>query len=104
MFRALGLVGIVVVPERHDITFEVDGARLAQRKFVACFVANMECSQDGGTNRAGVCQPLFAVAVRHAVEFRAGVVLNNDRPPPVDHLVLDIHGTGRCRMDSDLVA
>ena len=47
-------------------------------------------------------EPLFAVAVHEAVAFGTGVVLVDDRPPPVDHLALDLDRARRSGVDTDV--
>ena len=48
-------------------------------------------------------QPVLRRHVREAVEFRAAVVLVEDRSPPVEHLLLHLLRTRRRGVDRDLV-
>ena len=44
-------------------------------------------------------QPLLRIADGDAVAFRAGVILDQDRSPPFDHLCLDVDRAGRGGVD-----
>src|SRR6516165_12207070 len=44
-------------------------------------------------------QPLVAIAEYQAKAFGGGIELVNDRPPPLDHLLLDLRRTWRRAMD-----
>ena len=44
-------------------------------------------------------QPLLGVAGREAQALGGAVVLVDDRPPPIDHLLLDLHRAGRGGVD-----
>ncbi len=49
-------------------------------------------------------QPLVGVAVHETVAFGAGVILVDDRSPPLDHLALHFHRTWSRSMDDGLQA
>src|SRR5579859_596528 len=85
-----GLVRVVVVGERDLVALEVDAAGLARGQFGPVVGADPHGAEDGPAYGARARQPGRAVDGRHAVALGAGVVLHQDGPPPVDHLLLDL--------------
>ncbi len=81
---------------------EVDRALFADGHLFAVLTDDVDHTEHGGADGAGMGEPLFAVAVDEAVAFGAGVVLVDDRPPPVDHLALDLDRAGRRCVDADV--
>ena len=96
-----GLLGVVVVLEGRDFAFEVDEARLTGRQVVPLLIADMQDAHRRPAHRAGVLQPVRTVDEGRARPFGARIVLVENRPPPVDHLALDLHRAGRGGVDGD---
>ena len=61
----------------------------------------MQVAHDDLANAARVSEPLLRVACRKAEAFGGAVVLVDDRPPPLDHVFLDLNWAGSGGMDSD---
>uniref|UniRef100_A0A0N4Z3R1 Transcriptional regulator n=1 Tax=Parastrongyloides trichosuri TaxID=131310 RepID=A0A0N4Z3R1_PARTI len=95
------LVRVVVVFERV-LALEIDVADLARRQLIPFIVADMDHAEIGLAHRAGLLQPLVRVDDGHAVALGPGVVFDQDRPPPVDHRLLDRHGTRGRGVDGQL--
>ncbi len=81
---------------------EVDRAGLAGGQLGAVLVADVHRAEDRLADRAGVRQPLLGVAVHEAVALGAGVVLVDDRAPPLDHLLLHRDRARRGGVDDGL--
>jgi hypothetical protein len=81
---------------------EPELAGLPGRNFAQSVVQHVNLAERGFADSARMREPFRAVANRHAHRFGRAVVLEDDRPPPVDHRLLDPHGTGRCGVDCDL--
>lgn len=81
--------GIVEVLEL-DVGLEVDLTRLARGQLVAVLVEDVDRSDQRTADGARVGQPVLGRDQGEAVPFRGRVVLVDDRPPPVDHLLLDL--------------
>ena len=75
---------------------EVDAALGADRHLVPVVVQDDHLAQQGPADRARVLQPVLRVRVGEAVALGAGVVLVQDRAPPLDHPALHVHRAGRC--------
>ena len=90
----LGLAWVLQVLKGHLRHFEIDDAGLANGQFGAAFVADVDHAKDRPAHGAGVRQPFLRRGVGEAVEFRGAVVFVDDRPPPVEHLLLDAGWTG----------
>ena len=70
--------------------FEVDLPGLVRRQLVAVLVEDVQRAHHRLADRAGVCQPVLCGDQRRADRLGGGVVLVDDRPPPVHHLLLDL--------------
>ena len=103
MLCLAGFLGVLQILEGHRRHLEVDDPRLPGGKLLAVFVADVDHAHQRAAHGAGVGEPLVRGAVRETVELRAGVVLVEDRPPPVQHLALHFLGNGRGGMDRHLV-
>ena len=55
----------------------------------------MQLAQQHLADRAAVREPFGGVASGEAHPFGGAVVLVDDRAPPIDHLLLDLHRAGR---------
>ena len=77
---------------------EINRAGLPRTQLVALVVADMYLATQRSPNRSSVRQPLLGIELHEAVAFGTGVVLIDDRSPPIDHLRLDGYGTGSSRM------
>ena len=84
------------------VGLEVDRALFADGHLFAVLSDDADHAKHGRADGAGMGKPLFAVAVHEAVAFGAGVVLVDDRPPPVDHLALDLDRARRAAANADL--
>ena len=91
--RFLRLRGVVVVFEGRR-GLEPDRARVAVRHRLHIVIKDVEDAEHHASHGTLVRQPLFAVAGREAQALGGAVVLLNDRPPPLDHLLLHLHRTG----------
>ena len=80
-------------PQRSGLTF-------CSRLHV--LVEHMHLARHHLTDSSPMAEPLLAVAHRETEEFGSAVVLEQDRPPPVDHLLLDLHRARRRGVDRDL--
>ena len=96
--RVRGLLRVVVVLEGGAVG-EVDGAGLARRQHAAVLVEDTQLADQRAADGAAVREPLLRVAGDEAVALGAGVVLVEHRPPPVDHLLLDLDRAGRRGVD-----
>ena len=83
----LGFVRSVMVFEAAFRLLEVNHPFFARRHIGTAFVANVQNASDGSTHRAGVLKPLLRRYHRCAVTLRASVVLPQNGPPPIHHLV-----------------
>ena len=101
--RRRGLVGVVEVFE-VEAALEVDLAGLTGRQLGAVFADDVHRTGQRTTDRARVGEPLVGGDQRRAVRFGGGVVLVDDRAPPVDHLLLDLHRARRRGMHDPLQA
>ena len=86
------------------LLFEVDGADFSGGQFVALVIADVQDAGDGLAHGAGKPEPLLWPDMRGSVGFRAGVVLVDDRAPPIEHLPLYRHRAGGRRVYCNLVA
>jgi hypothetical protein len=83
---------VVVVLELRAVG-EVHQAGLAAGSS-ARFVADVQHALRGAAHRARVLQPLLRRDAAEAVVLGARVVLVDDRSPPVEHALLDLHRAG----------
>src|SRR5690606_29446271 len=91
--RAFGLLGVALVLEAAAAR-EVDRPLLARPELLTVGPDDVDRPRPRPADRAGVGEPLLARDGRAPVALGAGVVLVEDRPPPLDHLLFDRHGTG----------
>ena len=96
------LLGRVVVLEAlHVRGAEVDAALLADRELVALLVDDVNRAGERLADGSLVGEPVLGRGVAEAVALGSGVVLVDDRSPPVEHLLLDLDGAGRGRVDRE---
>ena len=95
------LCGVVEVLEVEP-ALEVDLAGLTRRQFVAVLVEDVERAHHRLADRSGMRQPVLGGDQGRTDGLRGGVVLVDDRPPPVDHLLLDLHRARRRRVHDPL--
>ena len=74
---------------------EIHRADLPGRQFLIVLVENPDLADDGAADGAAVRQPLLRGRHRDAIAFGTGVILDQDRSPPFDHLRLDVDRAGR---------
>ena len=90
-----GLGGIVAIGEGRPAV-EIDDAVDARRQGLArLLVDDADMADKGASDRAAMGEPFLRSDDRDAVAFGAGVIFDENRPPPVDHLLLDLDRTGR---------
>uniref|UniRef100_A0A0N4ZL17 PE-PGRS family protein n=1 Tax=Parastrongyloides trichosuri TaxID=131310 RepID=A0A0N4ZL17_PARTI len=97
------LLGVAQILERLG-GFEIDVADLADRQLDAVLPQNMDGAVVGPPDRAGMGQPFGRADIGRADAFTARIILVEDRPPPLDHLALDLDRAGRGGVDGDAVA
>ncbi len=73
-------------------------------QFFAVLAADMDRPQQRFADGAGMRQPVGAAGIAEAVAFGAGVIFVDHRPPPFDHLALDLDRARRRRVDRGLHA
>ena len=103
MVGAGGLLGVVVIGEVIAAA-EINHARLACRQLVAVLVADVYLTGRRAPDRTLVLEPGGAVDDGDAVALGAGIIFVQDRPPPVDHLLLHGDRAGGGGMNGDLEA
>ena len=84
--RRLGLLGVVEVFELRPQP-EPHGADRARRHFAHLLVEDMQFAEQRPGRPCPMRQPFGAVAGGEAHAFGHAVVLEDDRSPPVDHLL-----------------
>src|SRR5215831_5574382 len=62
----------------------------------------MQFAQYDLAHCASVCEPFGSVASRQSKTLGCAVILIDDRSPPLNHLLLDLNWTWRCRMNGHL--
>ena len=72
-------------------------------QLVAVVVEDADAGEHRLADRAGVREPVGAVDERRAHALGRGVVLVDDRAPPLDHLALHLDRARRGRVDRDLL-
>ena len=98
---ALRLVGIVVIGEDRCVG-KIHGADFPGRPFAAVLVQNFQFADHGLADGAAMAEPLVRIRDGDAVAFGAGVIFDQDRSPPFDHLRLDLDRAGRGGVDRAL--
>ena len=78
------------------VGLEVDRALLPDRDLLAILTNDVNDAEHSRTDGAGVSEPLLAVAVHEPVALGTGVILVDDRTPPLDHLSFHFN-RARCR-------
>ena len=96
-----GLRRIVEVLEVR-VPAEPHRARGPGRTGFAIVVEDENLADDRMTHCALVSEPVVRVAEREAVSLSRGVVLDDDRPEPRDHLLFDRNRTRGSRVDDHL--
>ena len=81
---------------------KVNRTRLAFGHKRPIFANNLHNTQHRFANRSGVLKPFFGVHHGEAIAFGTRIVFVKNRPPPVDHRLLDCDGTGRSGVDRNL--
>ena len=83
---------------------EEDHAFLADGNVVAVLADDPDLAHGGvgPSDGALVGEPFGGVAGGEAEALGRAVVFVDDRSPPFDHLLLDLHGAGRGRVNGDL--
>src|SRR5579862_7086161 len=93
-----GLLWVVVIGEGGS-RGKIDRALDARCNLVAILVADMDRTEEGLTDRAGMFEPVLAVDVAHAVALGAGIIFVQHRAPPFDHPAFHVDRNRSRRMD-----
>ncbi|CKT39602.1 Uncharacterised protein [Mycobacterium tuberculosis] len=78
---------------------EIDFARLVRRQLAAVGAHDVHPALYGLADRTRMRQPILGCDQRRPAGFRGGIVLVDDRSPPVNHLLLDLDWTWSGRVD-----
>ena len=94
----------IVVIFEPEVGVEPDLAGLTGGEFPAVVIADVERAENRHPDGSRVGEPLFGSDRAEPVALTSGVVLVDDRPPPVEHLALHLDRTRRRRMNDHLQA
>jgi hypothetical protein len=100
--RTRSLLGVVVIAQRPR-RLEIDQAGRAGRQLLAVVADDVQRTAHRPPDRSAMRQPFLRRDRAEADALRAAVVLVDDRPPPIEHRLLDVGWTRGRRVNRHAV-